>query len=168
MNSLWLRGLAMAGLIVAVTIPTAYRAYHGRETFWSPYYEVEYEGAPEFGIYVNNIAHQYIILSMTPWGSSYPLIHLLQKAAGGAPFQDVLIIGAGSGNDIDYALPYGVGRINAVDILDPVIQSIGIKYNPDLPYSDPRVVRRYFLTMEDICAPLTANTISSSMRWSIC
>jgi spermidine synthase len=72
-------------------------------------------------------------------GSEYSLIHLLHKAAGGAPFQEVLIIGAGSGNDIDHALRYGVGRIDAVEI-DPVIQSIGMRSNPEQPYSDPRVV----------------------------
>ena len=86
-------------------------------------------------------------------GSSYSLIHLLQRAAGGAPFQDALIIGAGSGNDIDHALRYGVGRIDAVEI-DPVIQRIGIVSNPDRPYDDPRVVRhlddgRHFLRTTD-------------------
>jgi SAM-dependent methyltransferase len=73
-------------------------------------------------------------------GSSYSLIHLLQKAAGGSPFEDALIIGAGSGNDINHALHNGVGHIDAVEI-DPVIQSIGIRHNPDRPYSDPRVSR---------------------------
>jgi spermidine synthase len=81
------------------------------------------------------------------------LIHLLQRAAGGAPFQDVLIIGAGSGNDIDHALRYGAGRIDAVEI-DPVIQSIGIHSNPDRPYADPRVIRhlddgRHYLRTTD-------------------
>ena len=85
--------------------------------------------------------------------SSYSLIHLLQRGAGGAPFQDELIIGAGSGNDIDHALRYGVGRIDAVEI-DPIIQSIGINDNPDRPYADPRVVRhlddgRHFLRTTD-------------------
>jgi hypothetical protein len=42
----WLRGLAMTGLLVAVSFPATYRAHHGFETFWSPYYEVEYSGAP--------------------------------------------------------------------------------------------------------------------------
>jgi spermidine synthase len=148
----WPRGLAMTALLVAVMIPTAYRARHiGNEVFWSPYYEIRYEAAQR-GIVVNNIGHQQIVPFDTG-GSSYSLIHLLQRAAGGAPFQDVLIIGAGSGNDIDHALRYGVGRIDAVEI-DPVIQSIGIRDNPDRPYSDPRVVRhlddgRHFLRTTD-------------------
>ncbi len=72
-------------------------------------------------------------------GSQYSLIHLLQAHSGGPPFQDVLIIGAGSGNDIDHALHFGVRRIDAVEI-DPGIQDIGIRNNPDHPYQDPRVV----------------------------
>ena len=86
-------------------------------------------------------------------GAVYSLIHLLQRATGGGPFKDELIIGAGSGNDIDHALHDGVRRIDAVEI-DPVIQRIGIKDNPDRPYEDPRVVRhlddgRHFLRTTD-------------------
>ncbi len=55
--------------------------------------------------------------------------------------QDVLIIGAGSGNDVDHALRYGARHIDAVEI-DPVIQRIGVTENPDKPYDDPRVERR--------------------------
>jgi spermidine synthase len=65
-------------------------------------------------------------------GASYSLIHLLNRAAGGAPLQDVLIIGAGSGNDVDHALHYGARHIDAVEI-DPVIQQIGMSENPDRP-----------------------------------
>ena len=147
----WFRGLTLVTLLVAVTLPDANRARHRHETFWSPYYAVDYDVA-KLGIAVNNIGHQ----AMVPFdkgGSSYSLIHLLQRGAGGAPFQDELIIGAGSGNDIDHALRYGVGRIDAVEI-DPVIQSIGIVRNPDQPYADPRVIRhlddgRHFLRTTD-------------------
>jgi SAM-dependent methyltransferase len=148
----WFRGLTMGMLLVAVTLPAAYWARHGgNKTFWSPYYLVEYV-ASTLSINVNNIVHQQIVPFDTG-GSSYSLIHLLERDAGGAPFQDVLIIGAGSGNDIDHALRYGVDRIDAVEI-DPVIQSIGIAKNPDRPYADPRVVRhlddgRHYLRTAD-------------------
>lgn len=146
------RGLTLVALLVEVMLPSVVkRVVAGRETFWSPYYAVEYY-APRLGIFVDNIGHQQMVPFDTG-GSSYSLIHLLQKAAGGAPFRDELIIGAGSGNDIDHALRYGVGRIDAVEI-DPVIQSIGINNNPDRPYADPRVVRhlddgRHFLRTTD-------------------
>jgi spermidine synthase len=135
----WFRGSVMVALLVAVALPTAYRARQGHQTFWSPYYHVEYD-ASNFGIIVNNVGHQQMV-PFAAGGSSYSLIHLLERGASGRPFQDVLIIGAGSGNDIDHALRYGVGRIDAVEI-DPVIQSIGIDSNPDRPYADQRVVRR--------------------------
>ena len=147
----WFRGLALVALLVAVTLPDANRARHGHETFWSPYYAVDYD-VRGLNITVNNIGHQRMV-PFNIGGSSYSLIHLLQSAAGGAPFQDVLVIGAGSGNDIDHALRYGVGHIDAVEI-DPVIQSIGIKNNPDRRYADPRVVPhlddgRHFLRTTD-------------------
>ena len=66
------------------------------------------------------------------------LIHLLQQHSGGPPFQNVLIIGAGSGNDVARALVWRE-HVDAVEI-DPVIQELGWRYNPDHPYQDPRVV----------------------------
>jgi SAM-dependent methyltransferase len=145
------RGAALLAVLVAVTVPSLTRARNGAETYWSPYYAVEYHPST-LDILVNNIGHQ----GMVPFergGSSYSLIHLLQKAAGGPSFQDELIIGAGSGNDVNHALRNGVGHIDAVEI-DPVIQRIGIKANPERPYSDPRVTRhiddgRHFLRTTD-------------------
>lgn len=143
----WLRVCAMTALLVAVTIPAANLARHGVETFWSPYYKITYDKA-KLEINVNNNAHQQMV-PFDAGGSSYSLIHLLQRSAGGAPFQEVLIIGAGSGNDVDHALRYSAKRIDAVEI-DPVIQSIGLRDNPDSAYIDPRVARdlddgRHFL-----------------------
>jgi SAM-dependent methyltransferase len=142
------RGLTLATLVVVISSPAIDRARQsGIQTFWSPYYEVTYDPDDKH-ISVNNIGHQTIV-PFADSGSLYSLVYLLQKNAGGLPFQDVLVIGAGSGNDIDRALHYGVKHIDAVEI-DPVIQSIGINDNPDKPYSDPRVVRhiddgRHFL-----------------------
>jgi len=146
----WLRGLALTGVILAVAYPV-HDAGHGWQTFWSPYYAVEYQ-PDRLAINVNNVPHQRMV-PFTSRGSTYSLIHLLQRAAGGQPFQDVLIIGAGSGNDVDHSLRYGAARIDAVEI-DPAIQRIGITENPDRPYSDPRVVRhlddgRHFLRTTD-------------------
>jgi hypothetical protein len=141
------RATALLALLLAVTMPTFTHARNGSESYWSPYYAVEYQ-PKKLSIFVNNVSHQ----GMVPYsagGSSYSLIHLLQKAVGGAPFDNALIIGAGSGNDIDHALHHGVRHIDAVEI-DPVIQGIGIRNNPDRPYADPRVTRhlddgRHFL-----------------------
>ena len=132
------RGVALVALLLAVTMPSIARARHGSESYWSPYYAVEYQ-PDKLSIFANNIGHQTMVPFDTG-GSSYSLIHLLRKAVGGLPFADSLIIGAGSGNDINHALRNGVGHIDAVEI-DPVIQTIGVRDNPDRPYSDPRVSR---------------------------
>lgn len=145
------RGLALVGLLVEVTLPAAANQLKGLESFWSPYYEIDYYPR-RLGIFADNIGHQQMV-PFDSGGASYSLIYLLQRVTGGSPFHDVLIIGAGSGNDIDHALHYGVGHIDAVEI-DPVIQSIGIGRNPDRPYADPRVDRhlddgRHFLRTTD-------------------
>src|SRR5262249_41560048 len=60
------------------------------------------------------------------------------RDAGGKPFDDVLVIGAGSGNDVSRALWWGAKHIDAVEI-DPVIHQLGKRDHPDRPYDDPRV-----------------------------
>ena len=55
-------------------------------------------------------------------------------------FDNVLIVGAGSGSDVAVSLAHGAKRVDAVEI-DPLIQQIGIAKHPNRPYDDPRVVR---------------------------
>ncbi len=52
--------------------------------------------------------------------------------------QDVLIVGAGAGNDAATVLAAGAERVVAVEI-DPAIYRLGREMHPDRPYSDPRV-----------------------------
>ncbi|QIG93649.2 MULTISPECIES: hypothetical protein [unclassified Bradyrhizobium] len=130
--------LRLATLIVVVGFIGFYTdRSETHENRWSPYYAVDLNKSSG-EITVNNIGHQEM-MPFSDRGSSYSLIHLLQKHSGGAPFKDVMIIGAGSGNDLAHALRFGVDRIDAVEI-DPVIQNIGINNHPDKPYQDPRVV----------------------------
>jgi len=131
----WGKGLALIAVVVAVGVPID-EFGPNREIRWSPYYRVDYDMGSGY-IEVNRISHQ----TMVPFaseGAPYSLIHLLQRHSGGAPFRDVLVIGAGSGNDVAHALRFGADRIDAVEI-DPVIQDIGIHYHPDRPYQDARV-----------------------------
>jgi hypothetical protein len=108
----------------------------GVQHFWSPYYKIRYEQKPAM-IWTNNIGHQAMV-KVDRAGPAYVLPHLLNRDAGGKPFEDVLIIGAGSGNDVQGALLNGVKRIDAVEI-DPVINAIGREDHPDRPYDDQRV-----------------------------
>src|SRR5438034_4009588 len=56
----------------------------------------------------------------------------------GDSFDEVLILGAGTGTDVAAALGHGAKHVTAVDI-DPVILRLGAERHPDRPYSDPRV-----------------------------
>jgi spermidine synthase len=108
----------------------------GRQFFWSPYYKIQYAQATG-DITTNNIGHQAMV-KVDESGPAYVLPHLLNRDAGGRPFEDVLIIGAGSGNDVQGALSHGTKHIDAVEI-DPVLNEIGRANHPDRPYSDERV-----------------------------
>jgi SAM-dependent methyltransferase len=145
----WLRTLALIAMLIVVTVPSLVGDYLGHETRWSPYYAVVRK---DNHITVNTIGHQEMV-PFSSAGGTYSLIHLLQRHSGGKPFQDVLIIGAGSGNDLAHALRFEVSRVDAVEI-DPVIQDIGIRKNVDHPYQDPRTLRhlddgRHFLRTTD-------------------
>ncbi|MBA3992648.1 MAG: hypothetical protein C0469_03915, partial [Cyanobacteria bacterium DS2.3.42] len=52
--------------------------------------------------------------------------------------QDVLILGAGSGNDVASALRNGATSVDAVDI-DSFIVGLGRKYHPENPYANEKV-----------------------------
>jgi SAM-dependent methyltransferase len=122
---------------IAILLFVTVSAHAGRnQTIWSPYYKVSYD-ATIGAISTNNIGHQQMV-SVAKSGTGYLLPHLLNRAAGGAPFADVLVIGAGSGNDVDAALMQGAAHVDAVEI-DPAIYNIGRSDHPDQPYRDPRV-----------------------------
>lgn len=131
---------AVLGLIVAATVATADRPWDSRgmrtEVFWSPYYQVRFN--PRFlSIDVNNLGHQ-AMLRVGRGGSAYFLPHLLNRDSGEKPFENVLIIGAGSGNDTAAALAMGAREVDAVEI-DPVINGLGRRLHPNRPFEDPRV-----------------------------
>ncbi len=105
-----------------------------RGSLWSPYYKITFgrEGADTV-IEVNNIFHQ----SMAPV-SQKEYFYQWPYMAFGDTFQNVLVLGAGSGTDVAAALKHGAVQVDAVEI-DPVIVQLGRDHHPDRPYSDPRV-----------------------------
>jgi hypothetical protein len=52
--------------------------------------------------------------------------------------QEVLVVGAGTGNDVASALRHGAAHVDAVEI-DPVILDLGRRFHPERPYDSPRV-----------------------------
>jgi SAM-dependent methyltransferase len=109
---------------------------------WSPYYRVSVLDETEDGriaVRVNGRPHQTMV----------PLARLLEdQPIYEAPYRplvlgdggpgDVLIVGAGSGNDVAVALSRGASSVEAVEI-DPVLNRVGREIHPSRPYADPRV-----------------------------
>jgi SAM-dependent methyltransferase len=105
-----------------------------RGAIWSPYYKVTVgQDGPDTVVEVNNIFHQ----SMAPVDQK-EYFYQWPYMVFGDSFDDVLILGAGSGTDVAAALKHGAKRVDAVEI-DPVIIELGRRHHPDRPYSDPRV-----------------------------
>ena len=105
-----------------------------RGTLWSPYYRIDVrQEGNDTVVDVNNIFHQ----SMAPLAHKEYFYEWPYSTFGNS-FQDVLILGAGSGTDVAAALAHGVKHVDAVEI-DPAIQRLGRQLHPDKPYSDPRV-----------------------------
>ncbi|HYN90165.1 MAG TPA: hypothetical protein VER55_16640, partial [Ardenticatenaceae bacterium] len=105
-----------------------------RGAIWSPYYKITVgnEGADTV-VEVNNIFHQ----SMAPVEQKEYFYQWPYEVFGDS-FEDVLILGAGSGTDVAAALRHGAKRVDAVEF-DPTILRLGRERHPDRPYSDPRV-----------------------------
>jgi len=124
-------GVAMVGVIWAAGVQA------GSGDTWSPYYRISTIRFSDgiLSINVNGIPHQ----ALQPAGG--PPIDFYQQVYEWFPgrrFDDVLIVGAGSGSDVAVALARGAGHVDAVEI-DPAIQRIGAEEHPDRPYDDPRV-----------------------------
>jgi len=108
---------------------------------WSPYYKLTYawSGSKTPALYVtaNNIPYQaarsLAVMREQKQFYFYPYRHVSQ-----ASLRNVLIIGAGTGNDVAVALSEHARHVDAVDI-DPVLLQIGREQHPNHPYSSPRV-----------------------------
>jgi spermidine synthase len=109
---------------------------------WSPYQKIEFIRPPgrDAVIFVNGIIHQAMHPLSHIGRSFYQAPYDARSAGnpGGIPGARVLIMGAGSGNDVASALLNGAKQVDAVEI-DPVIVELGRRHHPAKPYSDPRV-----------------------------
>jgi spermine/spermidine synthase len=149
------------------------------DTRWSPYYRVTttpVDADGSVGISVNGRPHQRIMpLSFMATHQTFRFEPYRQVS--GNPLTNVLIIGAGSGNDVAIALSQGAGHVDAVEI-DPLLYRLGRDLHPDRPYQDPRVSvhiedgrsflhdtdRRYDLVLFAIPDSLTVLAGQSSLR----
>jgi hypothetical protein len=127
--------LAMTGALFLVSMIIVWQLQIG--AYWSPYYKIILHPAIPSGyiVDVNNAGgHQ----SMIPWQYKEPFYRRVYELFPGSSFHHALIVGAGSGSDTATALAYGVQSVTAVEI-DPTILQLGKQFNPDHPYSNPRV-----------------------------
>jgi hypothetical protein len=102
---------------------------------WSPYYKVtvEDEDTDAPFVRVNGVPHQAIFA--TNDDSLYARVY---ETARPERLDEVLIVGAGTGNDVATALEQGARHIDAVEI-DPRLHEVGTELHPNRPYDDPRV-----------------------------
>jgi SAM-dependent methyltransferase len=126
---------ALAAVNIVLLIASVVLVYGmARGAIWSPYYKITVsQTGPDTVVEVNNIFHQ----SMAPVEQKEYFYQWPYDVFGNT-FQDVLILGAGSGTDVAAALRHGVRHVDAVEI-DPAIIRLGRQHHPDQPYSDPRV-----------------------------
>jgi len=131
----WFQAACAIALVCGIGLLGYYEGSR-RFTIWSPYYKIYYN-VRTGELLINNVSHQQMV-SVGESGGAYMLPHLLNRDAGNEPFARVMIIGAGSGNDVSAALKGGVGHVDAVEI-EPALNETGRRDHPNQPYSDPRV-----------------------------
>jgi SAM-dependent methyltransferase len=118
------------------------------KTYWSPYQKLEVEdlGDQQYSISVNNTGYMSIANTTADFMARHPEIASRYRSYSSydAPFRfvgkcdEVLIVGAGAGNDAAAALRNGAGEVDTVEI-DPVIYSLGERLHPAQPYASPHV-----------------------------
>ncbi len=126
-------GLSAVAMVAVVGLSIA--QLHG--DIWSPYYRISVIRSPTWeSINVNGIPHQSIALSTAPHAGLY--YEQVYEWLPERTFKRVLVVGAGGGTDVQYALEHGAQHVDAVEI-DPAILQLGYATNPGRPYQDPRV-----------------------------
>ena len=123
---------AVGVTLVAATVVLVHMI--STNTLWSPYYKivVRQQGGDTV-VEVNNIFHQSMAsLDQKEYFYQWPY------SVFGDTFENVLVLGAGSGSDVSAALRHGAKHVDAVEI-DPTIIRLGRELHPDQPFSDPRV-----------------------------
>ena len=139
---------AMVGVILLTAIPQP-------GAFWSPYYRIDFASLPPpsgwqtpaaYMLEVNHDYHQKAVDLSPDFVRRYPDYWPNNDAlrSYNLPYEmidytgDVLVVGAGTGNDVAAALRHGAQHVDAVEI-DPVIVRLGLEHHPEHPYNSPRV-----------------------------
>lgn len=182
----WLRGPARTfGAIIILAAALSVVPEVGN-TIWSPYQKlVGHElpageggsgsSSPAYLVEISDVFYQ-VAVDLRPaavaelGGNPYPhydgAMSLLPAGAR------VLVVGAGTGNDVAAALRAGASQVDAVDI-DPAILEMGRQHHPEAPYSDPRVrtvvddARAAFRKLSSASSIPTRNSGCRASGWTI-
>jgi hypothetical protein len=152
------------GLVLLPILLTLVKPVNAEQTLWSPYYRIDLNPVYSkntkdlllgYELSVNQAWHQRM------WNLDPEFVAAHTQTDGNhfesrspeykAPYEvtsnldNVLIVGAGSGNDVAGALRAGAKHITAVEI-DPLILDIGRRLHPEKPYADEE---RVDLVVED-------------------
>jgi hypothetical protein len=142
LSSAWLAGT------LAIVVSDSGGLAGGAGRYWSPYYEIGVtslvqNGQPiGFDVVVNKDSHQQA-LDLSGDAVTGDYIDGRQRLYD-LPYQlidasNVLVVGAGTGNDVAAALRNAPNAlVDAVEI-DPVIARLGAAMHPEHPYDSPRV-----------------------------
>jgi SAM-dependent methyltransferase len=135
-------GAATLGLVRSTGESAAGRG--ARLEYWSPYYRIDLFAQPHlYTVDVNGSLHQYVLDLAPEVVAQFPAL-AAQRDAYIRPLRlspaidTVLVLGAGTGNDVALLLQLGAKHIDAVEI-DPTILALGKAVHFQAPYADPRV-----------------------------
>jgi len=153
--SLWFFPRPLPLAVLAATV--ALVAWAPRASHWSPYYRIDFSplflqapGEPGdsvrvgYSLDVNRDFHQRALNMSEEFRRQHPAIsrHAVYRHADlvyNLPFwlatahDRVLVVGAGTGNDVAAALRNGARTVDAVEI-DPAILELGRRFHPESPY----------------------------------
>ncbi len=145
------------GLLVLslITMTSRFDSKDRLETVWSPYQKLTIQKFTDqstgidrgYFVDVNNVGYMTLLNLSDRFIRNHPQYYdqyARRYSQYDIPYRfarnkrDVLILGAGAGNDVAGAIRNGAGNIDAVEI-DPGIYRLGREYHPERPYEDPRV-----------------------------
>ena len=147
------RRILLGSLLIPLVLLLHEPSDRDHYSIWTPYQQItlSWSYAPNGEranglVQVNHIGYQFIVNLTDDFLSRHPKI--LKEAVDenpynlpfrfAAPAPSVMVVGAGTGNDVAAALRHGSSWVDAVEI-DPAILEIGKREHPEHPYDSPRV-----------------------------
>ena len=147
---LWKQAWQIAAFAIVILVA----ATGQKDTYWSPYHRIDVkpvfvEGMskpPAYSLSYNHLWYQTIVDLSPEFTSAHPNTEPNRSVRDyyELPYKfvvapkDVLVVGAGTGNDVAAALRHGALYVDAVEI-DPVIMATGRRFHPERPYQSDKV-----------------------------